>query len=834
MSINFEDLNLDLKILISDSLTTKEKGDFFEKVMGCLFERKGYKIIPKHRLIGAEIDVLLKDKETGKEAIVECKYSKDIKKKGEKSITDEVKNIIAEMGVYNYSRGFFVSTYEIGSETRGFVKNFHENNKDKHLTIWTGKELVQEFRSAYNIEKPKLDRLGNISISKITFIITHNKEFIWFAEHIDSLSIENSRAFIFPTQFTTNCSVDYWKRYFDENKIYQKYNLDNLEFINDNSNNSKVSQVLNIAKESEFKEIPISRIMNADSFHEYHLPCHPQDFFGRVKPKEIFWQFLQDVTNSKTNSRIVCLTGNTGIGKSSLLVKLREESKQEKHQNIYIRDVDVTAISDNKAKYFIVNVIQKTLQEAIDNKFINITNHKIDVDSLDYPFFESSSIKLLRNKLIEERKVIVIFFDQFEEVLTKNSWLSIYQDFIEVAQEINYIQENIVFGFSWREDIDVPVTSPTYYYWQTISNMSKIINLNELAFSFSEKDIKQALKKFEMFLVNESNVKKIDPSIKEWILDNCQNMPWLLKKICGEIYRETLIYADFQSKQIINNVDIKRIFDKDIDTIKKMGKNYDDCLNYIANNSPVLQQNLIDKYGRDVINTLLKKRLIVDRVSNYKIYADIFREYIVDDKLPLLTINFTPKTNIIIALKIFNLLKRNFTKAAVAKELNLTYRGDGRSTIENAIQDLQKFLTIEPERKSGLVKINDNINKLNDYEIAETFAKYLSSHLLIKEIYRRYKNEQCFHYDNFDEILLENGYVKSSNGNPKDYRSRFLSWFCFAGLLEIREDEWIYIPVIANQGKHKGKADECEFRSKRRKDKSQGRYRQLNALDFLR
>ncbi|MFM6344349.1 MAG: hypothetical protein ACKPFK_04270, partial [Dolichospermum sp.] len=114
-------------------------------------------------------------------------------------------------------------------------------------------------------------------------------------------------------------SEDYWTNYFDKFETYKSYRL---KVINDkNSSWTFTSQV-----KSEFKEIPISRIMNADRFDEYHLPCNPQDFFGRVKPREIFWKFLQDVKNSKTNFRIVCLTGNTGMGKSSLLVKLIQES----------------------------------------------------------------------------------------------------------------------------------------------------------------------------------------------------------------------------------------------------------------------------------------------------------------------------------------------------------------------------------------------------------------------------------------------------------------------------------------------------------------------------
>ncbi|MEH2306512.1 restriction endonuclease [Nostoc sp.] len=818
MNINFEDLNLMFKMLIPDSLSKKEKGDFFEAVTAHLFRQRGLKVTQNVRLPGVQIDIELEDEDTNEKSLVECKFHKD------KIGSDEVGKIISILSTYDFSRGFLLSASELEGESKTFANNFNKKHNNK-LTVWAGKDLIKIFKSAYGIQNPDLDRLGNIGVSRITFLVTYEKEFIWVVEQIDT-DIENSHAFIFPTKFTRNHSVDYWKSYFDHFNIYQKYNL---KFLNENNQKSNISQLLNIQREHELKKVVISRIRKADKFVDYHLPCSPEDFFGRVKPKEIFWQFIKDVRDKKPDSRIVCLTGNTGLGKSSLLVKLIEESCQEQYKHeFYIRDVDVTSVRDDKAKFFLANVIQTTLQEAIDDKFIKITNHKIKLDSLEYPFFESDSIQLLRHKLREERKVIIIFFDQFEEILTNNSWVSIYNDFLEVAQEINYIKENIVFGFSWRADIYLPAKSPQSEFWYQIKHLSTTIDLNN--FIFSEEDTAQALKKFENFLIKNTHIKKLDFSIKKWLLDNCQNMPWLLKKICGEIHKDTLKSVDFKSKQIINNIDIiKKIFDRDIDEIKNIGNIYYDCLKDIAELSPISQQEVIDKYECDVIHKLLEYHLIIATGSNYKIYADIFREYIVDDELPLLTINFTPRTSIVTALKIFKLLNSNLTKLEVDKNLNLKSQG---GTINNALQDLQKFLPLETQQSSGLVKIPNNINKLNDYQIAEIIADYLESHVLIQEIYREYQPNQCFHYDDFDKILLKNRYVSSSR-KPKDYRSRFLSWFCFAGLLEIRQDEWIYRPINSRKGKHKGNVSDCEFRNKRRKDKSKGKYRQLNALDLL-
>ncbi|WP_177176144.1 restriction endonuclease [Trichormus sp. NMC-1] len=811
--MNYDHTNLIFKMLIPNSLSKKAKGDFFEEVTACLFRQRGLEITHNIRLPGVQIDIGLEDKDTKSKAAVECKFHKD------KIGSDEVGKIISILSTYDFSRGFLLSASELEGEGRTFADNFNQKNNNK-LTVWAGKDLVEIFINAYHIEKPNLDRLGNVSVSRITFLITYEKEFVWVLEKIDD-DIENSQVFIIPTKLTRNYSKDYWKDYFQKFDEYQKYNL---TVIDNNNLNTNVYQAFNIARESEFKKMVIPRIRKADKFDEYHLPCNPEDFVGRLKPKEIFWEFIKEVKDNQADSRIVCLTGNTGVGKSSLLVKLIEESSQEEYKFLHIRGIDISGVNDNKAKYFLANAIQTTLQEAIDKEFINIPNHQIKIDSLEYPFFESDSINLLRNKLREESKIIVMFFDQFEEVLTKNSWESMYEDFREVANEINYIQENIVFGFSWREDVSISPNNPKYHFWQKIKRSSKIIDLNK--FMFSEKDTEQVLKKFENFLINNTHIKRLEDNLKYWLSDNCQNMPWLLKKICYKIYDE---YDE--TVNLVDYTSIEKIFDRDRDNIKAIGENYYDCLKYIAVNSPVSIEKVRDKYGDHIIYKLLSNRLVIETESNYKIYADIFREYIINGTLPSLNIRFKPNTRILIAIQVFHLLNSNLTKFEVANKLNLTYQINKTDTVDHAIRDLQKFLPLEPEKNSGLVKVSENFRKLTDYEIAEKLADYLVADILVSEIYRKYQPDERFTRDQFDQILLENEYV-SNNGDIKDYR-RCLSWFLFAGLLEIRHDQYIYIPINSKKGKQKGKASDCDLKNQPRIQKSQQENYQPNLLDFL-
>lgn len=84
---------------------------------------------------------------------------------------------------------------------------------------------------------------------------------------------------------------------------------------------------------------------------------------------------------------------------------------------------------------------------------------------------------------------------------------------------------------------------------------------------------------------------------------------------------------------------------------------------------------------------------------------------------------------------------------------------------------------------------------------------------------------------NHHELLknLSSGITQES---VKDYASRMLSWFCFAGLLEVRQGYFIAIPIHPKQGKQKGKILECEF-SRRKTSKFKIHSGQLSFWDLL-
>ncbi|BAT56604.1 hypothetical protein NOS3756_56160 (plasmid) [Nostoc sp. NIES-3756] len=814
MNKNFE-IKKRLKIILPEDWSNNDKGRFWEDIVTPLFRQQRWEALQNVEFEGMQTDIYIKSLDSNAKALVECKFQKE---------PIDAPTIFKLMGQANYEKvtdAYLLSVSDLNAKAKGVVERHKADpHKNFNLIVWSSETLVEVFMSIKNIDIPNIHQNKNINILAITLLITHTKDFYWVAEEVGEDG-EPKRAIIFPI-LENKFSLEEWKTYFARYEIWQGVEIELAD--KDNSVTEKPFSFR--AKKDQLENVILSKINQADSFDDYHRPCRPEDFFGRSQPQKQFWDFLNNVRDRKTDLRVVCFTGTTGVGKSSLILKLSESCYQnpDYKNSFYIYHIDVTSINPTKANLFVPSAIRKALQEAVNDQFIEILNHKIVLESTEPPFFDCDSILLTINKLEESNKTIIIIFDQFEEILFKESLSSVYNSFKSVAYEIDSLKTNIVLGFCWRTDISLPAKHQAYFTWHELERIRKNIDLND--FPFSEKDSQEVLNKFEQYL--KGNGKQLPARIKKWLLENCQNSPWLIKKICGDIYNQNLNNSYFKDKKIITKFDIKKIFDRDMSRYI-ISEEHESCLKYVAANSPLLRTDVFTKFDVSVINSLLANKLIIETGNNYKIYWDIFREYIVYGTLPTINISYKPRTQISTLLKILKLLNHNLTKSELANAINLK-----ESTVQNALDDLRNFFQVEQDRKTGKITVSKEIVKLGDNELSDILAEQIESHIVIKEIYNKLKPDQSLWYDEFKKILQKKSSEeqKLKPDTPKDYASRMLSWFCFAGLLEIRQDWLIARPINVRQGKQKGKASECEFK-KRKIRKSEIKPGQLSLLDLL-
>ena len=126
--------------------------------------------------------------------------------------------------------------------------------------------------------------------------------------------------------------------------------------------------------------------------------------------------------------------------------------------------------------------------------------------------------------------------------------------FEQAAKEVDSLKQNIVLGFCWRTDVNLPATNQAYSTWHNLEYLRKDIHFSE----FSQQDSSSLLDGFEGYLAQTGN--RLQKSRRDWLLENCQNQPWLLKKLCGDIYNQHLNISelDSQRKKVITKFDLSR------------------------------------------------------------------------------------------------------------------------------------------------------------------------------------------------------------------------------------------------------------------------------------
>lgn len=105
----------------------------------------------------------------------------------------------------------------------------------------------------------------------------------------------------------------------------------------------------------------VAQVQTGVEWSDYR-PARPQDFVGRAKDINFVYDFFKLVLTQSTNTRVFALTGDSGMGKSSLIAKLTYKSKNIQNKNRYfIFPVDVRAATGPS---YIYSALLKCLQGA--------------------------------------------------------------------------------------------------------------------------------------------------------------------------------------------------------------------------------------------------------------------------------------------------------------------------------------------------------------------------------------------------------------------------------------------------------------------------------------
>ena len=305
---------------------------------------------------------------------------------------------------------------------------------------------------------------------------------------------------------------------------------------------------------------------------------------------------------------------------------------------------------------------------------------------------------------------MILIFDQFEDVFRKSD---IFKTFYKLMLDINSSNENLILGFSWKSEINIPIDHEAYHLWQTVKSETKCFTIDE----FNSKEVASVIGQMQ-----KSISFPLDLSIKRKITENSQGFPWLTKKLCIHIYNQ--INMGISMEELVEqDLNIKGLFDADLEKLEPKEVK---ALKYIAQRAydgDMFDAMEIDEVIENIVITeLVNKRLIIKSGTKYNIYWDIFRDYLITGNVPMIGESYILRMSPIQCLKVFLGFKGK-TRMTLNEVTELQIKKNANSTL-NVLRELINLGLLYKRGEEYHVSCDEN-NINRDYFVEAVKAKFI-------------------------------------------------------------------------------------------------------------
>lgn len=743
-----------IEVATSPGSSTKEKGDLLERLAEDLLRIQNYAVTNQLRLTATELDLLCKHQVNQKTVYVECKAHRE-------SISANVlTNLLGTIDFKDYQEGWLISTGPLGKDAKGF-QNEWEKQKDirsQKLSIYTPERVINALISAGKIKSLPYDsavkEIGDEDcIGDPTLLITQYGIF-WTITCLEGGVPVG--VLVYSTKTGNLIKGQEWLR--------------NLAQTDTGQNELDFEYVLNLPKSRTGSNLNgVVEVEHGETWVDYR-PARPQDFVGREEAQKQIIRYLEEVRSGKSNTRVFAIKGDSGMGKSSLIAKLRDRVRNRHYKRkFFIYAVDVRAADG--ASYILCSVLA-CLRKAMELGFGNGKPENLRITNPLDPF-ESPSIQEFLTQLEQEKQVICLVFDQFEELYSKPEVFAVFEAAQKLLLSAVAAQSSLVLGFAWKTDTTVQQDHPAYHLWHRLADHRMEIEIRQ----FTRSEVLKAIRIFQRQLGEE-----LRSDLRRQLTENNQGYPWLLKKLCIHVY-DTVISGISQSELVNKDLDVESLFDKDL---QQLTPPENTCLKMIAESAPADWYKVLEVSDQEVLGTLQHKRLIIRSGDRLNLYWDIFREYVLTQTVPSIPFNYLPSSPSISALLkvVRELHSEESQNYARLSELC----GFVEKTIVNVIRDLKMFDIATVDQSE--VRLASSMEVSDEEKILQRLRHVLRNHALTLRLSKR-DPEEVITTQNIIHLLKQiNPTARHKEKTWKAYAERMGNWLSVTGYLVESENNW--------------------------------------------
>jgi hypothetical protein len=698
-----ENYDLSIEVTVKEGDTSAQRGALLESLAKRVLISLQYEHVTTDiRITGCELDVTALDKQSTARVIIECKAYRD------KTISAEVlTKMLGNLLVHDYSSAWLITTANLGKDAKGLVDRFKEKSisERQKLRVYGPKELIELLISTGQICSPKILPLPIAlhALSARTLMLTDIGEY-WAVTAVGGDSGIADTVMVFDAVNGKAVASTALIQQLSE----RDSNLRTLRWI---TAEEELATSSLMAEGLRHELDSIAPVPVADDWSDYR-PARPEDFVGRDDILSDIIKFFEDVRVSTSSTRLLAIKAPSGWGKSSFLVKLRSTCLNTRNRNkFFLYSVDCrTAISQRYPEL----ALKRCFDEAIDSDFITGDRNSSRITSAGQPFSDPS-IQSILEQLRQQNKLVILFFDQFEEITTKQDLSDLFFQIKMLCAAVQSASENVLLGFSWKTDGSIPTDHPAYHVWHSFADHRREFDLP----LFSKADTGKLLTGLSKELHQ-----PIEPSLRRLLTEHCQGYPWLLKKLCVHVFQVLKTQPTRQRELLERALDIAALFQKDLADLNATEMA---CLERIAIDSPADHFRISEKFSEETVSSLTQRRLVVRNSGKLVLYWDIFRDYVLTKQIPAIPTRYMPVSSPSSAKSVLESLSvRQQTSLGVLEEK----LGLGVTTIDNIARDLVMMGVCQYDRKNAKLKL---VHRTEQETVAAGY-RFLSSHSLLKRL----------------------------------------------------------------------------------------------------
>ena len=506
----------------------------------------------------------------------------------------------------------------------------------------------------------------------------------------------------------------------------------------------------------------VARVISGDSWSDPR-PARPVDFVGRSDLLTQIPAFIKSVSVRATDTRVFSVEGPSGLGKSSLVLKLAQVVSKRTYGKIVMFAVDTRSATNS---LFVNESLRLALAECRSRRLISKRNQLTITNSMAP--LSSPEVLAAIDEIRSRKGLLVLFFDQFEELFAKPNLFETFEQIRRLSLAVDSEGAPIALGFAWKTDFSLPQDHPAYYLWHELADRRKGFKIHE----FRRKDILDAIRKAEASLHI-----KLMPAIKVRLAEQCQGLPWLLKKLLVHIVT-VLDKVDSQYKLLERELDIEKLFKEDLD---RLTKEQIDCLRYVAGNSPAAIPIVESSFSTYTTNALIQAHLLVRSGMNYNVYWDIFRDYLKDGKVPSIPWSRSFQREPATITRVLSILspEAKSTLQELASAVNISV-----ASCQNIMTDLIA-LQLANSVSDYVYTATSQVDVRDPEAVATYVASQLRKHVVYRALCSRYDKNQEFSHEDWNH-LFQNALPRTAEFTPdtiQQYAQNLKKWFAYAGLI---------------------------------------------------